>query len=299
MACRFEVVLDGEDARLLAAAGDALDEAARLETALTVYRETSDLIDVNRRAAHESVAVDDELFGLLSRCLGLHAATEGAFDITTTPLSRCWGFFVRQGRLPSPTEVDEARSRTGMLHVALDAAGRTVHFTRAGIELNLNAIGKGYAVDCIANRLRASGVRHALVSAATSSVAAIGGRGQGWLVELTSRRAAQQLARLRLRNGALGTSGAGEQFVEVDGVRYGHVLDPRTGWSAHGVLSASVVAAEAATADALATAFLVGGPELARRYCEAHADVLAILTPEDGKGHPLVFGSYSGAIVED
>jgi thiamine biosynthesis lipoprotein len=107
-----------------------------------------------------------------------------------------------------------------------------------------------------------------------------------------------RLARLYLRNGALGTSGAGEQFAVIDGRRYGHIIDPRTGWPSVGVLSASVVAEDGACADALATAFFVGGTELARRYCERHRNVLAIITPDDAQRRPQVFGRYDGVGVD-
>jgi thiamine biosynthesis lipoprotein len=128
---------------------------------------------------------------------------------------------------------------------------------------------------------------------------ALGGRGRGWLVDVSSKRARGRLARLRLREGALATSGAGEQFFEKDGRRYGHVLDPRTGWPAEGTLSVSVVCAEAAVADALSTAFLVGGLDLARRYCAAHPETLALVTPDDGSERPVVVGVYRGAVLEE
>ena len=105
------------------------------------------------------------------------------------------------------------------------------------------------------------------------------------------------IAGLRLRNAAVGTSGAGEQFVIADGRRYGHVIDPRTGWPASGTLSATVVASDAATADALSTAFFVGGAELARRYCAQHRDVLAIITPGQGSRYPIVIGQHPGARI--
>jgi FAD:protein FMN transferase len=298
MACRFEITLAGEDARHVPAARDALREADRLEASLSVFRDTSDLTRINRHAALGPVDVDPELFALLARCHELHAATGGAFDITSTPLSRCWGFLRRQGRLPSAADIEAARSCVGMEAVALcaESSARAVHFTRPSIELNLGSIGKGYAVQCMAEHLSARGVRHALVSAGASSIVALGGRGWGWSIDLCARSA--KLARLYLRNGALGTSGAGEQFVEVDGRRYGHVLDPRTGWPASGVRSASVVARDGATADALATAFLVGGPDLARAYCAAHQDVLALITVE-GASRPELFGAFPGVVVED
>jgi thiamine biosynthesis lipoprotein ApbE len=122
--------------------------------------------------------------------------------------------------------------------------------------LNLGAIGKGFAVQAIGAALWRRGVRHALVSAGGSSVIALGGPDRGWRVDVMGGPQRQRLTGLRLRNAALGTSGAGEQFIEVNGTRYGHVIDPRTGWPASGVLSASVVTADAATADALATGVL-------------------------------------------
>ncbi len=299
MACRFEVTLSGEDARYVPAARDLLDEIDRIESALTVFRETSDLVRLNRAAGAGPVPVDEALFSLLRLCREMHARTGGAFDVTTTPLSRCWGFLRREGRLPSPEEIAAARERVGMDKVDLDEAARTVRFRRPGMELNLGSIGKGYALGAVAVRLRQRGVRHALVSAGGSSVVAVGGRGDGWVVDLRSRQVGRdRLARLRLRDVALATSGAGEQFVEVGGTRYGHVLDPRTGSPAAGVLSASAVTADAAMADALSTAFLVGGLELARCYCAEHPGTLALVTPDDGTERPRLFGQCPGVALE-
>jgi FAD:protein FMN transferase len=302
MACRFEVTLASEDARHIGAAHEALAEANRLEEAWTVFRDTSVLAAINREAADGPVAIDAELFALLVRCGDLHAVAEGAFDITSTPLSRCWGFLARQGRLPAPDEIDAARARVGMEHVTLEAATQTVRFARPGMSLNLGAIGKGYAVGAIVRRLRGAGVRHALVSAGASSIVAVGGRGRGWPIELSSRQRTRQtgsgmLARLWLRNAAMATSGIGEQFFEVDGRRYGHVIDPRTGWPASGVVSVTVVTGDGADADALATAFFIGGVDLARRYCAAHPNVLALVTPDTDAAKTEVIGAREGVDI--
>src|SRR5262249_11561329 len=152
--------------------------------------------------------------------------------------------------------------------VDIDAASRVVRFARPGVSVNFNAIGKGYALDRMGAVLRAHGVRQALLSAGGSSVLAIGGRRGGWPLDIRAPLVAKaRLGRVRLRDGALGTSGQGEQFILTDGerpVRYGHVIDPRSGWPAGGVVSCSVITSDAATADALSTAFLVGGVDLAR-----------------------------------
>jgi thiamine biosynthesis lipoprotein len=300
MACRFEVVLSGEDGAHLPAARAALDLVEDLEAQLTVFRDTSEVVRLNRRAARASCATSASMFALLEQCSQLHASTEGAFDVTSTPLSRCWGFLRREGRLPSEQELADARARVGMQGVELDAELCRVRFQREGMELNFGAIGKGHALDKMALALRSHGVRNALLSAGHSSVLALGGPDEGYLIDLVSPRArGPRLARLRLQNAALGTSGAGVQFALVDGQRYGHVLDPRTGRPAAGVLSASVVASQAAAADALSTAFLIGGIALARRYCETHPDVLALITPDDGSETPVRVGDHPGARLEE
>jgi thiamine biosynthesis lipoprotein len=298
MACRFEVTLAGEDARHTGAAHAALAEASRLEGAWTVFRETSVVADLNRRAADQPVAVDAELFALLSRCRTLHGDVDGAFDITSTPLSRCWGFLAREGRVPSDDEIAAARARVGMDAVELDATSRTVRFRRPGLSLNLGAIGKGAAVDAIAAELRRAGVRHALVSAGASSIVAVGGRGRGWTVDVGSRSPRARIARVWLRNVSLSTSGTGEQFIDAGGRRYGHLIDPRTGHPATGLRSVTVITGDGATADALSTAFFVGGADLARRYCHAHPGVLALVTPAGDEAHTELIGACVGAQVD-
>jgi thiamine biosynthesis lipoprotein len=318
MACRFEVTIPGENASAVGAAQRALAEADRLEDSLSIFRATSELSQMNLLGAAQPVSVSAELFALLALCSELSSATAGAFDVTSTPLSACWGFLRRQPAAPSETALAAARTLVGFEHVLLDAASRTVQFDRPGVSVNLGAIGKGYAVQAVAASLWNHGVRDALISAGGSSVVAMSDRGAGWHVDVTTTRAVGRLARLRLRNVALGTSGAGEQFFELDGIRYAHVIDPRTGRPCSGIVSASVVTTDAARADALATAFFVGGVELARAYCDAHPGTLALLTLDlprrsdaevglprrseaqaGGRMRTIVIGGCRGAIVED
>ena len=296
MACQVEVVLRGESSDRLPIARAALDEADRLEEVMTIFRDSSELTRINRQAHEAPVEATPELFAVLEQAARIHDETEGAFDITTTALSACWGFLRREGRLPSSDAIAGARDVTGMHLVELDPRARTVFFRRPGVSLNLGAIGKGFAIDQMAQFVRREGVGEALISAGSSSIRAIGGTSQPWQVDVRSITSGGRLARLWIANGAVGTSGAGEQFFECDGVRYGHVIDPRTGWPASGVLSASVITSSAAAADALSTAFLIGGAALAERYCSSHPDVLAIVTSDVAR--PLVFGSFAGASVE-
>ena len=292
MACRFEVLLPAAATADVAAARQALEHADRLEQAWSVFRDDSHLSQINRTAADGPCPLDDELGALLERCDHLSEATDGAFDITATPLSRCWRLLQRDGRVPGPEEIADARARTGRQLVEI--RDRTVRFARPGVELNLGAIGKGYAVGRIAAHLRQAGVGQALVSAGDSSVEAVGAPPGGWPIALRGQHGS---ARLWLTGGALATSGAGEQGFEHDGVRLGHVLDPRTGWPARGVSRVTVAAPDAADADALATAFFVGGPALAARYLTDHDEVLVVFTL-DGSPRPRIMGRAAGATVE-
>ncbi len=146
----------------------------------------------------------------------------------------------------------------------------------------------------IAAALREAGVAEALVSAGDSSIEAVGAPRGGWPIALRGHDAS---ARLWLSHGAVATSGAGEQGFVHNGVRLGHVLDPRTGWPARGVSRVTVVAPDAADADALATAFFVGGPALAARYLADHDEVLAVFALDDSP-RPRIMGRASGATVE-
>lgn len=299
MACSFEITLDQTDAAFVPAAQAALNQIDAIEGQLTVFRETSAIVELNRRAASAATSCDADVFALLSRCGALSHETEGAFDITSTPLSRCWGFLRREGRVPSDHEIAGARDLVGMHHIRLDPQRSTVRFLKTGVELNLGAVGKGYALDRVAATLRDAGLNHALLSAGRSSMVGAGGRGRGWSIDIVSPRRVGAIARVWLRDAALGTSGAGTQFVMVEGRRYGHVLDPRSGRPAEGILSATVICASAADADALSTAFLIGGPLLAQRYCERHPDVLVLLTPDDDSSTTLVIGESANAEVAE
>ena len=300
MACRFEVTLPIWEQAGVLAARDALDEVDRIEQQLTVFRESSEVSFINRNAAAGAVTVEPLLFGLLVLCQELHRETEGAFDITSGPLTRCWGFLRREGRVPGDKEMESAQSLVGSDKLLLDHESRTIRFAQLGVEINLGSIGKGYALDRVVS-LIGNRVQTTLLNAGASSIRAIGsgGRGHGgWLVGLRHPRYKnKRMALLRIRDCAMSTSGSEEQFFEHNGKRYGHIIDPRSGWPAESVTSVTVVAQSTAISDALATAFYVGGRELAERYCAAHPEVLVIML-ESSSEHPVVIGSNSRCKIE-
>jgi FAD:protein FMN transferase len=284
MACDFEINLNaGQHPRAPEAAVAALDTIDRLEEQLTVYRATSEVSHINRRAASEAVAVEFHLFGLLQRAAELSQATGGAFDITAGPLVKLWGACRKEGRLPTTEEIERARQQVNWRHVELDVPRSTVRFRRDGVEINLGAIGKGYALDRAAGVLLDAGVEDFLVHGGRSSLIAFGSRkgsGEegGWRVAIRHPlRPDRPIGEVRLKDRGMGTSGSGTQFFTHRGRRYGHILDPRTGWPVEGMLSTTVLAPTAAAADALSTAFYVLGLEPSREYCATHPEVSAIL----------------------
>lgn len=294
MACRFEVTVPVWQNQGIRLANQALDEAARLEQQLTIFKESSEVSFINRNAASKAVTVSPALFQFLLLCKSLYSATDGAFDITSAPLSRCWGFLKRQGRIPSAAEIADAKMLVGSDKLILDEASGRVEFALEGVEINLGSVGKGYALDCLRDKLR-GGVKTALLSAGSSSFCALGegGEGQnGWQLGVRHpKHLNRRLALLKLRDCAMATSGAEEQFFEYEGRRYGHIIDPRTGSPVQSVASVTVITRSAATADALATAFYVGGRELAERFCETHKNVLVIMLEANAE-RPVVIGDF-------
>ncbi len=284
MACEFQISLNaGQHSFGPEAAVEALDLIDRLEDQMTVYRPHSEISQINRGAAHAAMPVELHLHGLLELGIELSEATDGAFDMTAGPLVRLWSQARKEGRLPDVDEIDRVREVVNWRHVELDGVRRTVQFRRDGVEINLGAIGKGYALDRAARLLLDAGVENFLFHGGRSSLIAHGarsgvGEGGGWRVAIRHPlRPDRPIGEVRLCGRGMGTSGSGTQFFTHRGRRYGHILDPRTGWPVEGMLSATVLAPTAAAADALSTAFYVMGVEASLAYCQAHPEISAVL----------------------
>lgn len=300
MACEFEMLFNAARVRHgTPAALAALDLVDELEEQLSVYRDTSEVSRLNQAAQFGPVVVEPRLFGLVELALRLHDETQGAFDITSGPLSKVWGFYRRAGSIPTPEALAEARERVGSQHLRLDRGESSIALARPGMELNFGAIGKGYALDRVAERLAEQGIGEFLFHGGRSSVLAKGAMDQScetgqaarvpWTVGIGDPlRPGKRLGQLVLWDRGLSTSGSGVQFFRHEGKRYGHILDPRTGEPVQGMLSVTVTAPTAAEADALSTAFYVLGVEGTRGYCAAHPEIGAVLVHQGAEGPPRV-----------
>lgn len=270
MGCAYAIVAYGHDGGALPGIVEAaFDEVDRMDRLMSHYKPESALSRLNREGAAGPVAVDPELFGLIAESLRYSRESDGAFDITVGPLMKAWGFFRGGGRVPGDDELAAVRSRVGYEHVILDAARKTVRFDRPGVELDLGGIAKGYAVDKAVELLRRRQVAAALVSAGGSTVYGLGappGK-PAWEVAVQDPVDPDTTAlTVRLNDRALSVSGSYEKSFEKDGVRYSHIMDPRTGRPVQGVLSVAVLTGDGTAGDALDDVLFVLGVSRSRAY---------------------------------
>lgn len=295
MNCDFSITLPGSTPRPVDAASAALDEIDRLEALLSAFLPGSELSQANLLASEKPFPLSPEFHALLRSALLLYKETAGAFDPAAGALLRAWGFLHPPRRVPSPSDLHQALQRSGAAHLSLQ--NNALSFQRPGLELNLGAFGKGYALDRAALLLTRRGARSALLSGGQSSLLALApppAEPRGWPVALMDPfDQSRRLATLHLRHSALGTSGAANQFFLHDGRRYGHILDPRSGQPARLCASVTVLAPSAAEADALSTAFYVLGPEAAQPILRRRPELAAIfvLPLAPGRASVRTFGS--------
>ena len=269
MGTRWEMVLNGKDADYLRGVGEAaFEELERLERQLSFYREDSDISQINRRAYANPVVLEPRLFNLFERAMQLHRRSEGAFDITMAPLLRCWGFIEGTGEMPSEEALNLARAKVGTEFLLLDKSDSTIRFLKPDMEIDLGAIGKGYALDRMTEHLQDMGVTSALVHGGTSSVSAIGSRfksdaeEEGWKIAVAQPEESEKpMTILTLKDEFLSVSSPRYKSFKEGSQRYGHVLDPISGSPVPGHFLAALVTDNATDGDALSTAFLVKGKE--------------------------------------
>ena len=249
---------DGDNARARDAAQRAFERIAALDRMMSDYRPDSELRQLEARAG-KPVVVSRELFAVIQRAVEVSRATAGAFDPTIAPLVALWRDARRNGRLPAQNDLERARALVGWNRLALDARRSSVHLQR-GTRLDLGGIAKGYILQEALATLKRAGVTRALVESGGDIVVGDAPPGRdGWTIAVPAADPGFRQAASRLTNSALSTSGATMQFVEIAGVRYSHVIDPRTGLGVTNGVTAHVIARDAATADALATALTVVG----------------------------------------
>jgi FAD:protein FMN transferase len=293
MACEYAIEAYGRDEDGLPRIVDeAFDEVDRIDRLMSHYKADSPLSRINREAAHHPVAVEPELFDFIVDAMRYHHDSDGAFDITVGPLMKAWGFFRGEGHLPSDDELAAARRHVGGAHVTLNPQSKTIAFDASGVELDLGGIAKGYAVDRVVELLRRRHVAAALISAGGSTIYGLGAPpgADGWEVKLQDPIDSRKTAfAIRLKDRALSVAGSSEKAFEAGGIKYSHIMDPRTGRPAQGVLSVVVLASNGTAGDALDNAFFVLGPERSRSYLSRLRGTEAMFfLPDSSRGWTVV-----------
>jgi thiamine biosynthesis lipoprotein len=248
----------------------AFARVVALDGIMSDYKPTSELMRLCAKAGGDPVPVSVELFFVLSMAQEVARKSDDAFDVTVGPVVKLWRQCRKARHLPDPKQLAEALALVGYRNIRLDEKARTVQLLKAGMQLDLGGIAKGYAADEILAVLKQHGLTRALAAAGGDvTVSGPPPDAEGWKVVIAALgdEDARAPRTLLLRDAAVSTSGDAEQYVEIDGTRYSHIVDPRTGLGLIGRMSATVVARNGITAD-------------------SHTKVVAILGPE--KGFPII-----------
>ncbi|MCP3904593.1 MAG: FAD:protein FMN transferase [Planctomycetes bacterium] len=258
-----------------------------VDTRMSEWKETSPLSAVNRRAGGEAVPVPDDLRAVLRRGVEIGDITGGAFDVTWAALWGLWDFRAAEPRVPDDEEIARRVALVDYRRLEIDDDAGRVLLPERGMMLGLGGIAKGHALDLAAAELRAGGVESFLISAAGQMM--VGGmkHDRAWRIGIRDPRGAPNdfFAHLEVTDVSVSTSGDYERFFLLDGVRYHHILDPRTGRPARGVRSATVVCADATLADALSTSLIVLGTDGALALVETLEGVETVLVDEQARVH--------------
>ena len=241
----------------------AVAEISRIEKLISSWDDNSQTSEINRNAGAKPLKVDKELFNLIERAIGISKLTDGAFDISYASMDRIWQFDGSMTVMPSEKEIKSSVEKVGYQNIVLDKKNSTVFLKLEGMKIGFGAIGKGYAADKAKTLLISKGVPSGIINA-SGDMNTWGKQpnGNDWKVAITNPMNKNKVfALLPITNGAVVTSGNYEKYVNFNGKRYTHIIDPRTGYPSTGIISVTVFAPKAELADALATSVFVMGKE--------------------------------------
>lgn len=285
MGSRFEITVVAKDSTEANASIDlAVGEITRIEKLISSWDANSETSEINRNAGIKPVKVDEELFNLIGRCVEISKLTEGAFDISFASMDKIWKFDGSMTEMPSEDAIKQSVSKVGYHNIILDPENLTVFLKLEGMKIGFGAIGKGYAADKAKALLMEKGVSAGIINA--SGDMNTWGRqpnGDFWKVAITNPIDKNKaFALLPLKDNAVVTSGNYEKYVTFNGVRYTHIIDPRTGYPATGIISATVFAPKAEIADALATSIFVMGKDVGIDFINQLPKIECIVIDNDG-----------------
>ncbi len=264
MGSRFDITVVANDSTQANKYIDtAVAEISRIEKLISSWNENSQTSEINRNAGIKPVKVDAELFNLIERAISISKLTDGAFDISYASMDKIWKFDGSMTTMPSEKEITASVEKVGYQNIVLDKNKSTIYLKLKGMKIGFGAIGKGYAADKAKILLMSKGVTSGIINA-SGDMNTWGKQtnGEDWKVAITNPMDKNKVfALLPITNGSVVTSGNYEKYVNFNGKRYTHIIDPRTGYPSTGIISVTVFAPKAELADALATSVFVMGKE--------------------------------------
>ena len=285
MGCGFEATVVANDAQQADTFLDAaINNIRRIEALISSWDENSQTGNINLSAGIEPVQVDVELFNLIKRSIAISKLTDGAFDITYASMDKVWKFDGSVTQLPDSNTVKESVRKVGYQNIQLSEDNRSVFLPEKGMKIGFGAIGKGYAADHTMNLLKSLGVTSGIINA-SGDLRTWGQQpnGEPWQIGVKNPLNKNKVfVLLPLVNQALVTSGNYEKFITIDGKRYAHIIDPRTGYPTSGLTSVTIIASSAELADALATSVFVMGKDVGLDFVNQLKDVECVLVQDDG-----------------
>ncbi|MCF6307142.1 MAG: FAD:protein FMN transferase [Flavobacteriaceae bacterium] len=265
----------------------AVSEIARIEKVISSWDPNSQTSEINRNAGIKPVKVSEELFNLIERSLAISKLTNGAFDISYASMDRIWKFDGSMKIMPSEENIKESVSKVGYKNIILNKENQTVFLKLKGMKIGFGAIGKGYAADKAKALLLNNGVKAGIINA-SGDLSAWGKQadGKNWMVAITNPlNKAKAFSWFPIDNAAVVTSGNYEKYVQFNGVRYSHIIDPRTGYPSTGIISVSIFTKNAELADAISTSIFVMGVKTGLDFINQLKGVECIIVDEANKVH--------------
>lgn len=285
MGSRFDITVVAKDSSEANSYIDlAVNEISRIENLISSWDLNSQTSEVNKNAGIKPVKVDKELFDLIQRSIAISNLTDGAFDISYASMDRIWKFDGSMTKMPSEEEITSSVSHVGYQNIELDEANISVFLKLKGMKIGFGAIGKGYAADKAKSLLIEKGVISGIINA-SGDMTTWGKQtnGEDWKVAITNPlNKNKAFALLPITDGAVVTSGNYEKYVNFNGKRYTHIIDPRTGYPSSGIISVTVFAPKAELADALSTSVFVMGKDVGLNRINQLPNIECIIIDEDG-----------------
>jgi thiamine biosynthesis lipoprotein len=264
---------------------EAINEVKRIENLISDWIPTTQISEINRNAGIKEVKVDEEVFDLLERAIKVSKLTNGAFDISYASMDKIWKFDGSMKEMPSEEAIKKSVEKIGYKNILLNSNDKTVFLKLQGMKLGLGGIGQGYIADKVKALLQSKGCNSGLVNV-SGDINTWGKQpnGKSWTIGIVNPMNKNKVfATFPLDNSAVETSGSYEKYVTFNGIRYSHIIDPRTGYPATGIVSVSVFAKQTEIADALATGIFVLGIEVGIDLVNQLKGIECIIVDEKGK----------------